>query len=210
MQEFVDERDAGVIYITHFTLLLGLAVPMWLCLVLPGAAEVTTRTPSPPHHYCAAGDTACTPALLRGATNAEKNQLGVLLSSFWKRDVTLAGSDPACVLVQVTAGLSGLIIIGVGDTAASFIGKLFGRVPVHYGSNKTVEGTAAGITASLGAWMVLLWCSQLLSTLSGLHAIAWWMQLVLATAGAGLMEAATSQLDNILLPLWYFPHLLLV
>eukprot|EP00775_Hariotina_reticulata_P005752 gene5753-5992_t len=36
MQDFVDERDSGVIYVTHFTLLLGLAIPMWLSIGLPG------------------------------------------------------------------------------------------------------------------------------------------------------------------------------
>lgn len=30
MGSFVDERDAGVVYVTHFTLLLGMALPMWL------------------------------------------------------------------------------------------------------------------------------------------------------------------------------------
>lgn len=104
------------------------------------------------------------------------------------------------------AGLSGLVIIGVGDTAASFVGKLFGRMPVHAGSSKTVEGTLAGIVASLAAWVLLLWVVKLLPALT---AGQWWSQLVIATAGAGLMEAATSQLDNILLPLWYLPHLVL-
>jgi dolichol kinase len=102
------------------------------------------------------------------------------------------------------------VIIGVGDTAASFIGKLFGRVPVHSGSSKTVEGTLAGISASLGAWVLLLWVVQLRPSLSTRSGVAWWLQLAGATAGAGLMEAATIQLDNILLPLWYLPHLLLV
>ncbi|WIA17278.1 hypothetical protein OEZ85_014147 [Tetradesmus obliquus] len=101
MQDFVDERDSGVIYVTHFTLLLGLAVPM-----------------------------------------------------------------------------------------------------------KTVEGTVAGIASSLGAWCLLLWAGGM--GVPGGMSWCWWLQLVLATAGAGLMEAVTSQLDNVLLPLWYLPHLLLV
>jgi dolichol kinase len=30
MGSFVDERDAGVVFVTHFTLLLGMALPVWL------------------------------------------------------------------------------------------------------------------------------------------------------------------------------------
>jgi dolichol kinase len=106
------------------------------------------------------------------------------------------------------AGLSGMVIIGVGDTAASMVGKLLGRVPIHNGSRKTVEGTVAGIVSSLGAWCLLLWAGGV--GVPGGMSVSWWLQLVLATAGAGLMEAVTSQLDNVLLPLWYLPHLLLV
>lgn len=32
MSAFVDARDAGAFYVTHFTLLLGLAIPIWLSL----------------------------------------------------------------------------------------------------------------------------------------------------------------------------------
>lgn len=32
MGSFVDERDAGVVYVTHFTLLLGMALPVWLSI----------------------------------------------------------------------------------------------------------------------------------------------------------------------------------
>ena len=39
LQAFVDERDAGVIYVTHFTLLLGLALPVWTTLALPGSSS---------------------------------------------------------------------------------------------------------------------------------------------------------------------------
>eukprot|EP00879_Flechtneria_rotunda_P019509 GHRR01020491.1.p2 GENE.GHRR01020491.1~~GHRR01020491.1.p2 ORF type:complete len:146 (-),score=24.57 GHRR01020491.1:250-687(-) len=108
-------------------------------------------------------------------------------------------------LLLVTVGLSGMVIIGAGDTAASMVGKMLGRVPVHDGSRKTVEGTVAGILSSLGAWCLLLWGAGVPG-----GSWRWWLQLLLATAGAGLMEACTSQLDNILLPLWYLPHLMLV
>jgi dolichol kinase len=203
VQAFVDERDTGVIYITHFTLLLGLAVPMWLCLVMPGAQALVQPHPllldAPAQHGCSPGSAECSGSV-SGLTAVAYALLG---------RSRVGWSDTASALLQVTAGLSGLVIIGVGDTAASFVGKLFGRVPVHAGSSKTVEGTLAGISASLVAWVLVLGAVQLLPGLSA-HGFSWWAQLVGATAGAGLMEAATSQLDNILLPLWYLPHLLLV
>lgn len=225
MQAFVDERDTGVIYITHFTLLLGLAVPMWLCLVMPGAQVLVQPHPllldtqqraqtacasaaGAGHNSCPSGSSNCIP----GCSSSGPAAVSKLVMAAY----TLLGrsrvgwSDAASALVQVTAGLSGLVVIGVGDTAASFVGKLFGRVPVHVGSSKTVEGTLAGISASLVAWVLLLWVARLLPSCATQQGLAWWVQLVCATAGAGLMEAATSQLDNILLPLWYLPQLLLV
>lgn len=225
LQAFVDERDTGVIYITHFTLLLGLAVPMWLCLVMPGAQGLmhphsllaTQQAYASGSLAAAAGaqQQGCPPGGLSCSVpdvNSARAALRSLAAAYsWLWGSSSDGwSDAQPSLSQVTAGLSGVVIIGVGDTAASFVGKLFGLVPVHAGSSKTVEGTLAGISASLGAWVVLLWAVQLLPGLSSAHGMAWWVQLVGATAGAGLMEAATSQLDNILLPLWYLPHLLLV
>lgn len=224
----MDERDTGVIYITHFTLLLGLAVPMWLCLVMPGAQRLVQAHPllatqHAAQHAYASGSLAaagaqqqgCPPGVLScslpdvSSAGAALRRLAAANSWFWGNSTDgWSGAQPS--LSQVTAGLSGVVIIGVGDTAASFVGKLFGRVPVHAGSSKTVEGTLAGISASLGAWVILLWAVRLLPGLSSTYGVAWWVQLVGATAGAGLMEAATSQLDNILLPLWYLPHLLLV
>ena len=38
MAAFVDGRDAGAFFVTHFTLLLGLAVPVWLSNALEDAA----------------------------------------------------------------------------------------------------------------------------------------------------------------------------
>lgn len=208
MQDFVDERDSGVIYVTHFTLLLGLAVPMWLCLGLPGADGFAGS-----HSGSHIGTMLCSGSsnssgsegnCLAAATSSDA-VVGSIYSGFSIGD---GSRGSAGALLLVTAGLSGMVIIGVGDTAASMVGKLLGRVPIHAGSRKTVEGTVAGIASSLGAWCLLLWAGGM--GVPGGMSWCWWLQLVLATAGAGLMEAVTSQLDNVLLPLWYLPHLLLV
>jgi dolichol kinase len=208
LQEFVDERDSGVIYVTHFTLLLGLAVPIWLCMGLPGVEGFAGA-----HSSSGGGGTAMH---CESSGNSSGNDGSCLAPTGDALFSSTGGSfsigadsrSSASALLLVMAGLSGMVIIGVGDTAASMVGKLLGRVPIHKGSRKTVEGTVAGIVSSLGSWCLLLWAGGV-GVPAGMSC-SWWLQLVLATAGAGLMEAVTSQLDNVLLPLWYLPHLLLV
>jgi dolichol kinase len=169
MQDFTDERDAGAIYVTHFTLLLGLALPVWV-------------TPALPKSPAASGPT----------------------------------------LLAVLAGLSGLMAVGVGDTAASVVGRLVGRRPIHIGSKKTVEGTLAGICCTLVSWwLVLRWLGGdsgvtgvtgdgAVGGFGGVLSGQQWLRLVACTAGAGLLEACTSQLDNIMIPMYYLTHMLLM
>jgi len=81
------------------------------------------------------------------------------------------------------------------------------------GSRKTVEGTAGGALATLVGWAALLAAAP-----SGggaaFHAIvapgAGWVALAGATAGACLLEAATTQLDNVFVPLHLFALLCLL
>ena len=104
---------------------------------------------------------------------------------------------------------------------ASAYGRARGRTPVHRGSSKTVEGTAAGALSTLAGWAAALLAERALlapaaAAAGGAGALprcalsaAAWLQLAAATLGACLLEAATSQLDNILIPLYYLPHCLL-
>lgn len=41
MSSFVDKRDAGCFYVTHFTLLLGLSVPVWLSNAMDDNVYIT-------------------------------------------------------------------------------------------------------------------------------------------------------------------------
>ena len=109
------------------------------------------------------------------------------------------------------AGLSGMMVIGFGDTMASVVGRTYGRIPIHDGSRKTVEGTLAGALSTLLAWWGVLHAALSRPGASAsVPGVVQWQQLATATAGACLLEACTSQLDNILIPLWCFPHCLLV
>ncbi|KAJ3120746.1 hypothetical protein HK098_004253 [Nowakowskiella sp. JEL0407] len=53
------------------------------------------------------------------------------------------------------AGLAGVLILGVGDSTASIVGKMFGRFKWHSLTNKTIEGTIAFFGAVLMAMFVI-------------------------------------------------------
>jgi CDP-diglyceride synthetase len=147
---------------------------------------------------------------------AKQEQHGSMANSTATTTTTTPPPFIATPLPVVLAGLAGAAIIGVGDTAASAAGRLLGRIPVHSGSRKTVEGTAAGVLCTLLAWAPLVAMAGWEGGDNGgggggaFGAAAVWHGLAAATLGAGLLEAATSQLDNLLIPLYYMPHLLLV
>ncbi|XP_033750307.1 dolichol kinase-like [Pecten maximus] len=88
---------------------------------------------------------------------------------------------------------AGVISLGVGDTMASVGGSCMGR---HRwpGSKKTIEGTCFAVISQLVA-------------LYGLHklgvAVMFW-QSIQAVFLTSLLEALTSQIDNLVLPLYMF------
>ena len=89
---------------------------------------------------------------------------------------------------------------GFGDTAASVVGRLCGRHAICRGSRKTVEGTLGGLAATLLAW----WLAGALAPGLGAARALPWPALLAATALSSLLEAATTQLDNLFVPLHYF------
>lgn len=92
-----------------------------------------------------------------------------------------------------------MLIIGIGDSAASLVGVSFGRHRWPR-TRKTVEGSAAAVVA-------VLVCVAILAPPSPLDE---WLKLASATVLACLVEAFTSQIDNLFLPLVYFVLLLLM
>ena len=89
------------------------------------------------------------------------------------------------------------MFLGAGDTLASIVGKKLGRVRLQSRSPKTIEGTVAGV---LG--MVIMWWGLHVGGLVQLGGR--WGSVVLATCAASLLEASTSQVDNLYVPLVYF------
>ncbi|KAG2439482.1 hypothetical protein HXX76_004836 [Chlamydomonas incerta] len=192
MADFADARDSGRVYVTHFTLLLGIAVPVWLGESVCGAAAGAmmaglygpeAAAPMPLSAAAAAGAAAAPPPLRLSAAAARML--------------------PSC---RTLLGLSGLVSLGSGDTAAACVGFLLGRRRLFRGGKKTWEGTASGAAAMLASWRVVVWWMDV-----G-WALGWgtWARLGGITAGVALLEAVTSQLDNVVVPLYYLTHLVLL
>ncbi|XP_056637122.1 dolichol kinase [Diorhabda sublineata] len=90
--------------------------------------------------------------------------------------------------------LSGILSIGVGDTAASIIGSTYGKF-FWPGSKKTIEGTVACMLAQIGLLYILIFFGfiQLMSSVE----IG---KLFFAIFVTSLVEAKTTQVDNLVLP----------
>ncbi|XP_023938773.2 dolichol kinase [Bicyclus anynana] len=89
--------------------------------------------------------------------------------------------------------LSGVLAIGVGDTAASWFGSRFG-FNKWQDSNRTMEGTTFNILSQIGTVYAL----QLFELLNSENALT---RTIFAATVSGLVEAWTDQVDNLLLPL---------
>ncbi|KAK3255440.1 hypothetical protein CYMTET_35375 [Cymbomonas tetramitiformis] len=99
------------------------------------------------------------------------------------------------------AACGGLVSLGISDTLASTVGKYYGRRKICGGWPKTVEGTAAGIVGGALFSFALQWLLQL-REVDALPLED--CRILLASVGAGLLEATTAQMDNIFIPLHYF------
>ena len=91
--------------------------------------------------------------------------------------------------------LSGVLSVGVGDSAASFIGSRYGRIKWPRSNNKTIEGTVSSIIAQL----VVLEFFVLTNLLEyhNLLDLSVWFPILFTS----LVEAYTTQVDNVVLPL---------
>lgn len=100
------------------------------------------------------------------------------------------------------ATFSGVIAIGFGDTAASVVGS-YGRMR-WYKSKKTIEGTVAALVvqlfASVGIWYYIN-PGQLLSAAEVLI-------LALVSSVVAVIEAKTTEIDNLVLPIYH--HVLML
>lgn len=117
------------------------------------------------------------------------------------------------------AAYAGIIILGFGDSAASVLGRAYGQNRITDGNRKTVEGTLSGAAATLAGWGLLAMLRVALATgyillcgpvVAARHWIWGWLDVgrfLTASFASCLLEAATTQLDNVFIPLHHFAML---
>ncbi|XP_064542989.1 dolichol kinase [Drosophila montana] len=93
--------------------------------------------------------------------------------------------------------LSGILSVGVGDTAASVLGSKYGRNK-WANSSRSLEGTVAFVLSVL----LSVWLLQLSGVLD--MSQAKWFATLFAALNTALVEAFTDQVDNLVLPLVFY------
>ena len=117
-------------------------------------------------------------------------------------DAALPAPSARDAVGRAAAPLAGVTVLGVGDAMASAVGIAAGRTRWP-GTRKTVEGTAAGWASCMLLLAALLLPHHPLSTEA-----RGWAGVAAATALVCVLEAVTTQIDNLLLPPVYFAALL--
>ncbi|XP_063435942.1 dolichol kinase-like [Mytilus trossulus] len=95
---------------------------------------------------------------------------------------------------------AGVISVGIGDAVASIIGSKIGRVKCP-GSSKTVEGSLASLVSQIITLYFFQYSGKVESSLTFITLVAVTMTTIL--------EAVTTQIDNLVLPLFLYTILLL-
>jgi len=114
------------------------------------------------------------------------------------------GSRAAHGVSLGAAPYAGLVVLGMGDAVASVVGVHVGRVRWPT-TRKTVEGSAAAAASMLGLVLFLRWLVER----GGAADVADWCCAAVCTVLVCLLEAFTSQIDNLFLPVYYAAALLL-
>lgn len=132
-ERFRDEKDNGILTLTHIYLLFACSLPLWFC---------------------------------------EISRINKLLLA------------------------SGVIVIGIGDTAASFFGYYFGKNNWP-NSRKTYEGTLACFIAQFLSFIILPYYFGISNNKN-------YLAIIFITAITSLMETFTKNIDNLILPLMQY------
>ncbi|XP_013183027.1 dolichol kinase [Amyelois transitella] len=90
--------------------------------------------------------------------------------------------------------LAGVLAIGVGDAAASWLGSNYGFYKWRVDNNRTLEGTAFNILSQIATVYALV-------LFEFLDARLWWFRATVSAIVSALVEAHTAQVDNLVLPL---------
>jgi dolichol kinase len=109
--------------------------------------------------------------------------------------------------------VSGIVCVGMGDAAASLVGRRYGRLKWFWGGGKSLEGSLAfTIAVFVGLMVARIWLTvggwAAVSSASFIGMSSWGfvaVKCLLAAGGASLTEAVlTGGNDNVIVPvvLW--------
>jgi len=201
MKSYLDLRDSGSVILTHSYLLLGCALPLWLHMHVLAVTH---------------------PSAIQAALDSYTSFHSIL--DEWRRTMSIASTDGDASIGSVPQelifdmdhylpALAGVLILGVGDSMASIVGVCVGRIR-WFDSKRTLEGTLAAIITILLTVFALFIGMQWINIAfydGLLHILAPnWSGVLVATTLACMLEAATSQIDNLFLPLFYYAALVLL
>ncbi|EGC38097.1 hypothetical protein DICPUDRAFT_29220 [Dictyostelium purpureum] len=99
---------------------------------------------------------------------------------------------------HVLSPFSGIVTIGVGDTMASYFGVKYGRTKWFGSSHKSIEGTIAGSVFTILASLLFYFFTSSSFTTFTLF------KIIFASTLCSVIEASTNQIDNLILPIFYF------
>ncbi|KAI9608030.1 hypothetical protein H4Q26_005483 [Puccinia striiformis f. sp. tritici PST-130] len=173
--EFIDAKDSGPVILSHFYLLTACSTGIWL------------DGQSPPRS---------SPPSTLSRILEERPMTSIFQSLFGTTPTTTAHHQPVSPAYSGCAieDLIGVIILGVGDTCASVIGKRFGKIKWNSGSSKTVEGSLAFVGSVIAISLFL----RIIGLVQPFPMIKYFFAVILIS----LLEAFTNQNDNLILPLY--------
>ena len=111
---------------------------------------------------------------------------------------------PLAAAALAAAPHAGVLVLGIGDAMASIVGVYAGRTRWPH-SRKTLEGSAGGAVAMLLTLALVLHVGSPAGLPGELRT---WAALAGCVVAACLLEAATAQIDNLFLPLFFHTCLL--
>ena len=109
--------------------------------------------------------------------------------------------------------MAGVLVLGIGDSMASLIGVWLGRNR-WFGTSRTVEGTTAAVISMFLFTFVTVQAVHFINVLMFQGALniidPSWIRFLLSTILTCLLEAFTSQIDNLFLPMFYYTSMILI
>ncbi len=203
---YVDGRDLrGPVVVSHVFLLIGCAVPLWLSLA---GLEYSNGVGSSKKISSGQAGVARTGKVIEGGPHDVEKTIGSCLAGW-------------IIPTREISMISGVVCVGMGDAAASLIGRRYGRRKWPWSGGKSLEGSLAfWLAVTVGMVFAWMWLS-LLDTWSGFHGgdggavidtgvlegkIALkLLKMATAALGASLTEAVlTGGNDNVVVPVVFW------